>query len=110
MFLTASVNSLVNDWPSDSSNEATTSPIIRRNARLRLLVPRRDPSCIFMPSARHGIGIDFSAATACVCYVDSLAGTESAAMANLELSAHGDCAAVDGRYPGGKPNIQMTSI
>lgn len=42
--------------------------------------------------------LDFSAAAACVCYVGSLAGTESAAMANLELSAHGDCAAVDGQY------------
>jgi hypothetical protein len=42
--------------------------------------------------------LDFSAAAACVCYVGSVAGTESAAMANLELSAHGDCAAVDGQY------------
>ena len=42
--------------------------------------------------------LDFSAAAACVCYVGSVAGTDSAAMANLELSAHGDCAAVDGKY------------
>mmetsp|Transcript_12332 Transcript_12332/g.35150 ORF Transcript_12332/g.35150 Transcript_12332/m.35150 type:complete len:225 (+) Transcript_12332:2516-3190(+) len=46
MFLTTSVNSLVNDCPSDSSKDATTSSIMRRNARLRLLVPRSDPSCI----------------------------------------------------------------